>query len=352
MTSETLRRPRLAKRRFDLVAMLLSVWMVGGVFIDGWAHINLPSTKETFFTPWHGTLYSGFAAVTIWMVVPLVRRSERDITSRVPPGYKLAFVGLVVFAAGGAGDALWHTVFGIEVGIDALLSPTHIMLLVGGLLVLTSPVRAAWYAIEEPAPGLTALLPAVLSVMLTSALVAFFFAYAWGAFDTSPALPVPPAALDENASGHLQAEQAIAFGILSRIVTTVVLLGPLLYIARRWRLPAGAFTVVFTGVSALVFALGDAPIALLAAPVAAAILADVALSRLDTRDAPWALRSLAAGTALVLWTLHFAALAATEGLGWTPELWGGAIAMSVLAAFGTALLATPAPQRPGTPQSY
>ena len=330
--------------------MLLSVWMVGGVFVDGWAHINLPSTKETFFTPWHAVLYSGFFAVAAWMFLPVVRGTPRGWLGRIHAGYGLAFVGLIVFAAGGAGDALWHTLFGIEVGIDALLSPTHILLLAGGLLVLTSPVRAAWHAIDEPAPSFAAMLPALLSITLTAALVAFFFAYAWGAFDTSPAAPVPPAALNENAPGHLEAERAIAYGLLSRLVTTVVLLGPLLYLTRRWRLPAGAFTLVFGSVSVLTFALGEAPVELLAAPLVAGVTADVGLWRLASRSAgTWAVRGLAAGAALVLWAVHFAALAAAEGLGWTPELWGGAIAMAVLAALGVAMLATAAPHPPSTP---
>ena len=335
---------RATSYRFDLVTMLLSVWMVGGVFVDGWAHINLASTKETFFTPWHAVLYSGFTAVATWLILPVARARNNELLRRVPIGYGLAFGGLVLFAAGGAGDALWHTLFGIEVGIDALLSPTHILLLVGGLLVLTSPVRAAWQTVNEAAPALRSLMPAVLSMALTAALVAFFFAYAWGAFDTSPASAVPAPALDENAAGHLQAERAIAFGILARLVTTVVLLGPLLYLARRWQLPAGVFSIVFATVSMLVFALSEAPVALLVAPLAAGAVADTVLWRFHASpDDVWVLRSLAAGTAFVLWAVHFAALALVEGLGWLPELWGGAIAMAVLAAFGIAVLAAPAP---------
>ena len=343
MTTQVL-TPRVTLYRFDLVTMLFSVWMVGGVFVDGWAHINLASTKETFFTPWHAVLYSGFTAVAAWMILPVARARDRELSNRVPIGYGLAFAGLVVFAAGGAGDALWHTLFGIEVGIDALLSPTHILLLVGGLLVLTSPVRAAWHTVDEAAPALRSLMPAILSMTLTAALVAFFFAYAWGAFDTSPATVVPAAALDENAAGHLQAERAIAFGILARLVSTVVLLGPLLYLARRWRLPAGVFTILFATVSLLVFPLTEAPVALLAAPLAAGAVADVVLSRFRVgAENVWALRGLAAGTAFVLWAVHFVVLAMVEGLGWLPELWGGAIAMSVLVAFGTAVLAAPGP---------
>jgi hypothetical protein len=49
--------------RFDLPAALLALWMMLGMFLDGFAHHNLPESRETFFTPWHGLLYSGFLAL-------------------------------------------------------------------------------------------------------------------------------------------------------------------------------------------------------------------------------------------------------------------------------------------------
>ncbi len=36
----------------DLITLLLSSWLIGGVFLDGWAHNTRPQL-ETFFTPWH-----------------------------------------------------------------------------------------------------------------------------------------------------------------------------------------------------------------------------------------------------------------------------------------------------------
>jgi hypothetical protein len=42
--------------RFHFVTVVLALWLISAVFIDGWAHINVASTKETFFTPWHGVL--------------------------------------------------------------------------------------------------------------------------------------------------------------------------------------------------------------------------------------------------------------------------------------------------------
>ena len=337
------------RTNYDLVTMLLALWMVGGVFIDGWAHINLPSTEETFFTPWHGVLYSGFAAVAAWMVLPVLRSRSSRLTAAIRPGYGLAFVGLIVFGAGGIGDGIWHEVFGIEVGVDALLSPTHLLLLAGGILVLTSPVRAAWVA-PARSPDFAAFLPALLSVTLTTSLLSFFFAYAWGGFDLTPATAVPAAALDENAAGHREAELVIAAGILARLLTTVLLVAPLLLIVKRWRPPVGTATILFTVVSALLFGLSDdISIALLAAPVVAGVAADVWLSRRgQTATSHWWAYGFAAGIAFTMWSAHFAAMALTHGVGWTPELWGGAIALSVLAAVGMAVLAFP-PKIPDAP---
>ena len=41
-----------AMLNFDFIAVLLTLWYMGGLFIDGWAH-NHGLTDVTFFTPWH-----------------------------------------------------------------------------------------------------------------------------------------------------------------------------------------------------------------------------------------------------------------------------------------------------------
>ena len=37
---------------YDWTVVLLSVWFVGGLILDGWAHNHIPEL-ESFFTPWH-----------------------------------------------------------------------------------------------------------------------------------------------------------------------------------------------------------------------------------------------------------------------------------------------------------
>jgi hypothetical protein len=171
-------RPRTTHQQ-DLVTVLLATWLIAGIGLDGWAHNNLEGQQESFFTPWHGVFYSGFAATALWVVwlVQPQRAEHPTWTQAVPVGYGLGLVGVAVFAVGGVGDLLWHQAFGIEQNIAALLSPTHLLLFTGVALILLAPFRAAWSSPEPPSANLLDLVPAFLSITLLTALVAFFFQY-------------------------------------------------------------------------------------------------------------------------------------------------------------------------------
>lgn len=137
------RRPVSSARR-DLLVALASVWLAGGLFMDGWAHSHVPSL-ETFFTPWHGVLYSGYAALAISLVPARLWRGrpEGAVPTWVPAGYGLGLLGAILFAAGGVIDMTWHITFGIETDLAALLSPPHLLLLTAGSLMIATPIRAA-----------------------------------------------------------------------------------------------------------------------------------------------------------------------------------------------------------------
>jgi hypothetical protein len=91
--------------RADLVTVVLSAWLIGGLFVDGWAHVTRPQL-ETFFTPWHVVFYSGFAASALWVGWSVWVRRRPGVAWReaVPVGYGPALAGLVLFAASGLGD--------------------------------------------------------------------------------------------------------------------------------------------------------------------------------------------------------------------------------------------------------
>jgi hypothetical protein len=281
-------RPRSTQRE-DLVTVLLATWLIGGIGLDGWAHSNLERQLESFFTPWHAVLYSGFVATALWVLwlVQTRRAEHRTWTQAVPRGYGLGLVGVAVFAVGGVGDLLWHQVFGIETGIAALLSPTHLLLFTGVALLLLAPFRAAWSSPEPPSAALLGVVPAFLSITLLTALVAFFFQYSSLfaielAFSSSAPVRFsqgqPPqlvGVLDAWAN-DIQIKQ-----IMAALVTSLILVAPVLLMLRRWRLPLGAATILFLVVATIIVALdGFRAWEQLVGAAAAGVAADVAIARL------------------------------------------------------------------------
>lgn len=87
---------------YQWLFLAATAWLVGGAYLDNWAHAHI-ATLDTFFTPWHGVLYSGFAACAAVLGARWLR--ERSL----PAGYGLSLVGCAMFVAGGLGDMLWHT---------------------------------------------------------------------------------------------------------------------------------------------------------------------------------------------------------------------------------------------------
>ena len=149
--------------------LLASAWLLGGIYLDGWAH-NHGKVDESFFTPWHAVLYSGYLAAA---AVLLLR--GRGV---LPPGYWISLIGVVVFALGGLGDMMWHIVFGIEVDIAALLSPTHLILAVGAGLIVAGPLRAAWLEAEAQPRGALRWVPTIASLTMLYAVIAFMGQFA------------------------------------------------------------------------------------------------------------------------------------------------------------------------------
>jgi hypothetical protein len=324
-------RPR-ASWRVDAVTMLLGTWLLVGLVVDGWAHNNL-AALETFFTPWHALFYSGFVATAGWVLATAARarQPERSGLAAFPAGYGLAVVGVVVFAVGGAGDMTWHSIFGIEQDVEALFSPTHLLLFAGMALILSTPLRAAWSDPAGPAaPGYWRFLPVLASATLVTVLVAFAFMY-WAAFiQTIGASSFDPDLLD---------------GVASVLATNLILLAPVLLLTRRWRLPFGTATTIYTGVGVL---MGAVEAYRLPAMVAAAMLAGLAVDALLRLLGPSASRPqrfwvAGALVPLATWSVYFAVVAVTLGIGWSAELWSGTIAWACLLGLALSLLMLPPP---------
>ena len=305
-TTTTVRR-----RRDEAAVAVFGTWMIFGLFLDGWAHqANKP---ETFFSPWHGVLYSGFVAAVAWFAWDGYRSG-----GSAAPGDRWMTAGLVLFVTGAVGDGLWHEIFGIEVDLEALLSPTHLLLLIGGFLMVTAPLRFARSDVDEVAPTWPMWWPQAVTLTLATSLVGFFSMYL--------------SAFESVGGRHQMTEELQAYGVAKVLATNLILVVPTVLVLHRWDAPRGTFLLLYTAFGVLMTGLdGFVQLELAIAPA----LAGAALEVFASRRAR-AMTGVAAGS-LVLWCSFFAIVEATSGVAWTVELWSGSI---VLATASSALVAS------------
>ena len=306
--------------RLDWAAALLGLWMIGGVHLDAWAHHQ--SDIETFFTPWHGVLYSGFLLLAGVLLGTLARNVLRGQPWRtaLPGAYWLSLAGAGLFMAGGVGDLLWHTLFGIEVNIEALLSPPHLVLAAGGGLMATGPLRAAWARLSLR-PRLVELLPALLSLGSLLALLTFFVAFA------SPLADANLVGGDAPANPEtLFLSQSV--GVAGVVIQAVLMTGIALLAARRWCLPFGSLSLVLGLAALLTVSVHEnwylAPGALLTGLAADGLLGWLQRQTDPTRSQ----RVLGVVLPTLFFVFYFAAVALVSGLWWSVHLWAGATVLA------------------------
>lgn len=301
-------------KREDLITVLTGVWLIIGLFLDGYAHQHLISGTESFLTPWHAVFYSGFAATSAWLALLIARRRGPRLRDRIPRGYAAAVIGLGAFGLGGIGDGVWHTIFGVEVGIDALLSPTHLVLMAGMMAIVTAPYRAAT-ARDAGKRGV-----ALVSLGVGVALAAFFLNFVWGLGDGGFRVGYQPS------SGR--GELAVIAGVATILVTTLVLALATTFALRLGRLRFGTFGVLFTAVAAAVhLAFDEESVGVIAALVAGLTL-DVSLGGNPQKRVALALPASMA----VLWTVYLVVPLAAGEVAWPAEIWSGTVVLATLSA--------------------
>jgi hypothetical protein len=318
--------------RFDWTIAVLSALLIGGVFLDGWAHTH-GHVDQSFFTPWHAILYASYAVVASALLAKLLRNHARGSAweQALPRGYGLSLLGVLVFAVGGAGDLIWHMVFGIEAGVEALLSPTHLALALGMGLIVSGPVRAAWQR-PELTSGWVAQGPMLLALTSMLSILTFFTKYAH------------PLAYAAAGAGHPHGGSE-GLGIASILLQTGVLMGMIQLAVRFGTLPRGALTVIVTLNAAAMGCLnfsGDYPLALVVGAGVGALSVDVLYAWLRptvTRLAAWRLFAFAAPAAFYLW--YFLALMLTDGVAWSVHLWVGSIVLAGIAGWLLSYLLLP-----------
>jgi len=227
--------------------------------------------------------------------------------------------GIVVFGLSGIGDLTWHTIFGIERGIAALLSPTHLGLITGAFQVVTTPFRAALADGLIPRSGGWRLLgPAVASMSLAGLVLAFIFQnvaqfsqnqfVSLGIGRDIAGFPYIPGLVEWHTD-------ALVFAFL---IDSLFLFGPWLLLARSYRPPRfSLFLLIATQATLLQAIRGFADPGLIIAAVISGLVAEVLVTLLAPRPDDYRrLRLTAFLLPLVFWGMYLGLIAAHDHGKW------------------------------------
>jgi hypothetical protein len=303
--------------RFPWLVTAASTWILVGLFLDGYFHVHRPE-GESFFTPWHGVLYSG-VAVTV-----AVHLREQRRGGGVRPGYGFSgLAGPVVLVAGFV-DMVWHTALGVEADLDALLSPPHLLLITAGTLVFAGPVRAA---LQAPA-GSPVGLPTAFSAAYVVTGLAFFTQYANPFTHLYPVRGYDAEQFEvlaaASASPELVELRQVA-GVAGLVVFAVLIAGAVALLRRLGPLPTGAVFVA-VAVPAVFMTTLRTTLFFVPAVLVAALLAELAGRRLR----PGALACLATALLTTGWVVS---LALTQDVEWSLALLTGSIGSAAAAGY-------------------
>lgn len=319
--------------RFDALIAALSGWLIGGAYLDGWAHSH-GKVDTSFFTPWHAVLYSGYLAVAIALCAAMIINQRRGLSwgRALPNGYELSLIGVAIFGMAGAGDMLWHNAFGIEKGIEALFSPTHLLLVVGATLIVSGPARAAWQRTKTLRHDLVGFLPILISLTLFLSTLTFILQFAH------------PFVYTDYLTGTYRPSNAGLVTTASAatiLLQTGLLMGLIMLALRRWTLPFGSLTLILTLNAALLSTQNDTYPVIIPA-LATGLIGDVLLRVLrPSVTRVNAVRVFGFALPVVWWGLFFLTLAITQGMWWSIHIWTGVLFMAGCAGLLISFLAVP-----------
>jgi hypothetical protein len=350
--------------------MLLGAFGLFALFMDGWRHNNMTGI-DTFWSVAHILMYSGILALGTWIAIVLARHQEslKHLDwAAVPAGYGLAFLALPLAMIAGPADFNWHAAFGFENQIDSTYSPPHQGLFLAGALLAAIPAASAWQR-RSTVPSMREFFPAAIAIASTITMVLFVihqvvpfysagamteafqqdiagrvdaFAGGDGALHKEGLSPALQHFGDDAFPYYFYSTQTTMAGIL---MFSMILLGGVLMMRRRWRPPFGSLTVMFTWIALLFPLLSEyREWQLGLSLILSGIVGDILLTGLvgGTENAGvriGRIRLFAALMPVVLWSLYFVGVELFKGgLGWNATLWTGALTTTAAFCYTVSLI--------------
>ena len=320
--------------------------IVTGFFIDAWAHGHVPI--ETFLTPYHGFIYLGMLAIlgTLGAQYLRGRRLGYRGLHAFPKPYHLALIGIPIFLIAAPSDAAWHAIFGLEEGVDALLSPTHQMMGLAIFFLASAPIRSALAARDSEAPprGFREQLPIAIALAAWLGLIHFGTAYAFiPAADRGNAPPPISPLQSTYFTAIALSYYKSSLGVLVVIFQSALFAGFALFLGAQFRSAFGMLTVVLllgNTLNAIPFTNATPLLATtVLCSLVAGLLGDAWIARFDPHPSrPAAYRALAIIVPLSYFACYLIVTDLTTGLWWDVHFRFGVLLWCAAVGMGLSLL--------------
>ena len=147
----------------------------------------------------------------------------------LPGQYLLSFAGVLFYGIGGVLDLIWHEFFGVEQGIEEVISPTHLLLITSGMILASGPLRS-FLAQDSMPRGWKQLFPPITSALMALSGATLFtrFVNVWALTDHY----VP-----HDIVGSRTAVEA--WTVAGVLIPAALTTGTLLFLRQRMVLPFG-----------------------------------------------------------------------------------------------------------------
>src|SRR3984893_14109907 len=214
---------------FDLTFALVTLLAVVGLWLDVWSHVTY-GADQSIFSQYHLLFYTATVMAGLFLAYTGITNLLAGYrwSDALPVGYSLSLAGIIFFGIDGVIELTSHAIWGVETGLEALNSPTHIGLFAGIFVFASGPIRAEVARQRRGEPlTLGRLVPFVLSV------VASLSAMTFPTFLYLPLIGRPWALQIQRL------DQGAIIGVLGVFLETGIMMGMLLWIVRNVSLPQG-----------------------------------------------------------------------------------------------------------------
>jgi hypothetical protein len=305
------------------------LWFISGGMLDLFNHHQ--GAPIDFFTIEHGIAYSGAFFLAGLVSTALIRGwREGDKWKHIPSGYLASVVGPFIILLGGLADMFWHRAFGFEVKTASQgLSPSHLVIFIGAMIFSAGPLLNAYIK------GVSDSWKDQWKMLTSASLIATGMLFMANHFH--PFINIFSADYYEVPEAAIFLGETL--GIIGIVFHTAVMVSIFLFLARRFELVKGSFTLI-SGLTGLFLSIVNPHLVFIPLSLLSGLIADILylkVGRMNRRG----LRIFSAVFPFTFCLMYFATVEIFYKLTWVVHIWTGVAVLSGIFGLLISFLAVP-----------